>query len=316
LTGIHFLLTYRCNFECDHCFLYCGPHAPGTFTLGQIRRVLDEARAIGTVDTIYYEGGEPFLFYPIMLEAIRLARRASFKVGVVTNAYWATAPEDADHWLGPLRDCGLFDLSVSEDEFHWGKEGESPAARGVESARRLGIPVNTICIEGPAVKAAPAARGADDASGRGSDREGRRKGEPVVGGDAVFRGRAADKLTEGLPRRPWAEFTECKREELVDPRRVHVDSYGNVHICQGVSMGDMWRTPLSELVGGYDAGSHPICGPLSRGGPAELARTYGVEHDEEYVDECHFCFDVRRALLERFPEWLGPRHVYGLDPSQ
>jgi len=22
---VHFLLTYTCNFECDHCFLYCGP---------------------------------------------------------------------------------------------------------------------------------------------------------------------------------------------------------------------------------------------------------------------------------------------------
>ncbi len=40
LTGIHFLLTYQCNFECDHCFLYCAPHAKGTFTLDQLRKVL------------------------------------------------------------------------------------------------------------------------------------------------------------------------------------------------------------------------------------------------------------------------------------
>lgn len=27
LTGVHLLLTYTCNFACDHCFLYCGPEA-------------------------------------------------------------------------------------------------------------------------------------------------------------------------------------------------------------------------------------------------------------------------------------------------
>jgi MoaA/NifB/PqqE/SkfB family radical SAM enzyme len=29
MNGIHFLLTYTCNFECDHCFLYCGPKSQG-----------------------------------------------------------------------------------------------------------------------------------------------------------------------------------------------------------------------------------------------------------------------------------------------
>ena len=29
LTGIHFILTYTCNFECDHCFLYCSPKSKG-----------------------------------------------------------------------------------------------------------------------------------------------------------------------------------------------------------------------------------------------------------------------------------------------
>lgn len=43
LTGIHFLLTYTCLFECDHCFLFCGPHMKGTFTLEKIEKVLDEA---------------------------------------------------------------------------------------------------------------------------------------------------------------------------------------------------------------------------------------------------------------------------------
>lgn len=37
LTGIHILMTYKCNLECDHCFLYSGPSAQGAMTLPQIR---------------------------------------------------------------------------------------------------------------------------------------------------------------------------------------------------------------------------------------------------------------------------------------
>jgi len=60
LTGIHFLLTYACNFECNHCFLYCKPNSAGTFNLKQIRNILDEATKIGTIEWIYFEGGNHF----------------------------------------------------------------------------------------------------------------------------------------------------------------------------------------------------------------------------------------------------------------
>ena len=68
LNGIHFILTYACNYTCDHCFLYCGPNSQGTFTLTQIKQILDEAVKIGSIEWIYFEGGEPFLYYPIMIE--------------------------------------------------------------------------------------------------------------------------------------------------------------------------------------------------------------------------------------------------------
>ena len=128
LTGIHFLLTYRCIFECDHCFLYCGPHAQGTFTLEQIKRTFGEIKKIGTVEWVYFEGGEPFLYYPSMLEGIRLARDMGFKVGIVTNAYGAVSEEDAEVWFRPLADLGVAYLSISDDSFHYGEDRNQYAA--------------------------------------------------------------------------------------------------------------------------------------------------------------------------------------------
>jgi hypothetical protein len=66
-------------------------------------------------------------------------------------------------------------------------------------------------------------------------------------------------------------------------------------------MGNMWQRPLSALSKEYEADSHPICGPLVKGAPALLAQEYDVNPEADYVDECHFCYPVRRALVERFP---------------
>ena len=138
ISEIHFLLTYRCNFECDHCFLYCSPNTPGTFTIQQVEEVLQEALKIGTIKMIYFEGGEPTLYYPLLLESIKRAHQKGFEVGIVSNAYGALAEEDAHLWLDPLAEAGLSVLSVSDDTFHYGEDRDNPAL----IARKVGDKLN------------------------------------------------------------------------------------------------------------------------------------------------------------------------------
>lgn len=298
LGGVHILLTYTCNFECDHCFLYCGPGAAGTFTTSQIDALLAEAGRIGTLRSIYFEGGEPFLYYPLMLDGIQRARRKGFGVGVVTNGYWATTIDDAVIWLKPLKNCGIEDLSISDDAFHYGDLPATPAQNAYKAARRLNMPADTICIQKPVIEYSDSAQTP--------------KGAPVVGGGAKFRGRAVETLAPGLPGRPWDTYRECPYENLAQPGRVHIDAFGNVQICQGLSIGNCWESPLSEIVAEYAPRSHPIIGPLVAGGPAALVDAHDSTHRGQYVDACHLCFLTRLELLSRFPQWLGPRQVYGL----
>jgi len=296
LKGLHFLLTLQCTYECDHCFLYCSPQVEGTFTLSQVKQVLAEAQKIGTVEEIYFEGGEPFLYYQLLRESIKVASELSFYTSIVSNCYWAVTVEDALINLSPLKDVGLKGISFSDDVFHSGNEADEKPKFARMAAEKLGIEADIICIEEPtAISSA-----------------GRKKGEPVVGGSTCFRGRAADKLTEGLPVTPWETFTSCEDEELIDPGRVHLDSFGIVHICQGLSIGNMWDVPLSELMTRFDPYAHPILQHLIEGGPAQLAKTYNTIPEGDFVDRCHFCFNVRRALIERFPQCLTPKSVYGL----
>jgi MoaA/NifB/PqqE/SkfB family radical SAM enzyme len=266
--------------------------------MDQLIKVFDELVKIKTIESVYFEGGEPFLFYPLMVEAIRIARNKGFKVGIVTNAYWATSERDAELWLKPLAELGVSDLSLSDDSFHFEEQGPSPANYALKAAKRLGLPVAVISIDKPTVQY--------------DLNKDQAKGKPVLGGTTMFRGRAVDKLIKGLPTKPWRQLEECPYEDLRDPERVHLDPYGNVHLCQGLIMGNVRETPLSKLVEEYDNSSHPICGPLAEGGPALLSRTYAIKHRSRYVDACHFCYCLRLSLLDRFPKHFAPRQVYGL----
>jgi MoaA/NifB/PqqE/SkfB family radical SAM enzyme len=283
LTGVHFLVTYRCTQECDHCFVYSSPRAQAVFSGDRLTELIEQCVDIGTVEWVYFEGGEPFLYYPVLVRGVRRAGQLGFRVGLVTNAYWATSVEDALlclEGLGPVQF-----LSVSSDDLHHG--GDAAALERVDhalvAAGRLGIPASIIRVESPT-------------SGSG---------------DVMFRGRAADTLAPGLPRFAASSFRACPHEALDAPERVHVDPLGLVHVCQGITIGNVFETPLSEIVQRYDPASHPIVGPLLRGGPAELARVVAFAADPSgYVDACHLCFLARRRARLDDCAHLDPAGVY------
>ena len=294
LSGLHLLLTYECNYECDHCFVWSGPSQSGTMTIETIKHVLREAEALGTINWIYFEGGEPFLYYEIMCKGIELARARGFNVGIVTNAHWATSDTEAAKWLEPLA-RSVEDLSISSDGYHGGNEGAQLTETARRTARGLGIPVDFISVAEPEATEAQGAAGQLPA------------GESAV----LFRGRAAELLASRVTARPWEQFTECPWEDLRQPGRVHVDAFGNLHICQGISIGNLLNRPLAQIMANYDPDEHPIVGPLLAGGPAELVRRYGLPHEDGYADHCHLCYKMRCALRGQFPDVLTPDQMYG-----
>lgn len=290
LTGIHLLLTYQCTQECDHCFVWSSPHYLETMTLKQINELLKEAKKLGTVKWVWFEGGEPFLYYPIMVKGVKEARSLGFKVGVLSNAYWATCIEDALEWLSPLAEVGVSNLGLSSDLYH-GEDLEAERVKnGVVATQKLGIPVGILATSKMPEKLA---------------------GLPGRVSELMYRGRAASKLLEGAPRKPWTELKECPYENLASPERVHIDPLGYVHVCQGLCIGNAWQHPFSEIIQSYDASSHPVLKWLVKGGPTSLVKEFGLPHEKSYADACHLCYMARLQLISKFPDMLTPRQMYG-----
>ena len=47
-------------------------------------------------------------------------------------------------------------------------------------------------------------------------------------------------------------------EELQAPGRVHVDPLGYVHLCQGLCLGNLFRSPLRQICSDYDPETYPV----------------------------------------------------------
>jgi hypothetical protein len=187
------------------------------------------------------------------------------------------------------------DLSVSSDLYHENEPAGLKAKFASEAAGKLGIPNGMISIAQPEEH--------DGASPSGQLPKGK--------SSVMYKGRAAVKLAEKTVQRPWRELTECPYEDLEEPGRVHVDPFGNLHICQGIVIGNLFVSPLAAICERYDIETHPITGPLHRGGPVELVDLYSLPKREKYADACHMCYEARVNLRTRFMDILTPDQMYG-----
>lgn len=299
LSEIHLLLTYECNLECDHCFVWGSSKQNGTMSLKNFSKVLQQAKNLDSLKWIYIEGGEPFLYYPILVKAVRMSTELNFNVGIVSNGYWATNLEDAEEWMRPFK--GLIqDFSISSDMYHWTEKYSQQAKNVRQVAELLNIPMYVITINQPEETCTETTIGK------------LKLGESAV----MYRGRAAEKLAPKAVQHSWKSFTKCPYEDLQNPERVHVEPFGSLQICQGISIGNVFDTSLVQICETYNPIIHPIIGPILQGGPVELVRHYRLPHEERYADACHLCYKARQSLRMKFPDILMPDQMYGvLEPG-
>jgi len=294
LNGLHLLLTYQCTFECDHCFVWGSPFQTGTMTLNDLRTIFNQSKDNSAIEWIYFEGGEPFLYYQLMLSGIKLANEFGYKVGLVTNSYWATSEEDALLWLYPL-EGKVQDLTISSDLFHFSEKISQQSKYVTQAAEKLKIPIGVICIEQPEIPSNPSV------------------GQiPSESSSVMYRGRAADKLTHNAVYQSAINFIACPHENLRNPGRVHIDPFGNMHICQGISIGNIFSSSLSEICNNYSPSTHPIISLLLDGGPLQLAKHNNIHYQDAYADACHMCYEVRKLIRDNFTDILLPNQMYGV----
>jgi MoaA/NifB/PqqE/SkfB family radical SAM enzyme len=110
------VLTDRCNIACSHCLPECDPKRKERLSWPAVEQIIRQAQARGTISTICFTGGEPFLDVPVLTRGVQLCAELGLESTVMTNAFWAKTQASARAMLERLR--GLSRLGLSTDTFH------------------------------------------------------------------------------------------------------------------------------------------------------------------------------------------------------
>ena len=317
------ILSYRCQAACAHCLYNCGPAWHGWMMLDEIHTALENARSVwGAGFQVHLTGGEPFLNFPRLLDATKIAVELGIPVYVETNAGWVKSISKAETRFRQLREAGMAAVLVSVSPFHQAAFPLKRTLDGISAARSVFGSGRVIVYQSDWLPEL-AQHGIDQPVQLGKYIE--KYGEHGAGYHLwqgfglISGGRAGYTLGNLIPRHPPQAFEgiRCRDEVLFAPHS-HLDLYGNFipGFCGGISLGD-WHD-LADLVRGVRVGDvSALVETLFVDGPYGLAQIAVINHgyqppEDGYAGKCHLCVDVRRhmSVVGSYPENLLPEQFY------
>jgi len=272
------LLTRQCLFSCTHCNTLSGPRQTHTFSHMVLVRALHYLSRVRTITDVIFSGGEPFLHYPLLKHGVFEASTLGLRPSVWTSGYFFRTRDDVVHALRPLIEVGLKGCLLSADEFH----ENADLARNVEIFRSaladIGCDLHLSSFSMKETAAPPTLA---------------RSGDLPLGGPVPFMGRAARNIPGNMALWDPEDLDLCPHLDLASPTYLYLDSHGNLHLCPGIVLHNIFRGHVRRFFKEFVPHAHPIMGPLSQGGPRALARALEIPVDPGYADQCHLCWEVR-----------------------
>jgi len=319
------IFSYKCTSSCRHCMFAGSPAWKADwmsddllnrtlgYLAGRIAPAPDGSDGVGINHGLSFTGGEPFLNFDLLIKAARQAAALGIPSTLVeTNGFWCKDDLTAKYNFLDLKEAGLKGALISVNPFIAEEVPFERTARAVRYGREA---FGKACIvhqehyfyqflrlgtTGLMTFREYLARG----------REGLSQAELLPVGRAAY--------APGLFRKQAAAafFGQNCRAELLNPRHVHFDNYGNyvTGYCSGIALSSLDR--LSNGDREVDPDERPIIAAILTDiqDLHDLAvRDLGyVPKERGYVSKCHLCVDIRRHLVlsgARFAE-LGPRGFY------
>ncbi|MEM2122059.1 MAG: radical SAM protein [Candidatus Bathyarchaeia archaeon] len=320
------ILSYKCTSKCRHCMYACSPDwnpdwIPRrdmeeilTQLAGRIKESPYGSSKISLNYGLHFTGGEPFLNFKLILEAVNMANEFGIpSTFLETNCFWCVDDKVTRERLQELRDTGLNGILLSVNPFIL----EQVPFERVERAFRISREVfgGNIIVYQSFFFSQFESLGIRDVLNLEEyllrSPFGLRFAELLPMGRAVYK---LGYLYEKTPAKYF--FKESCREELTRGWHVHFDNYCNYipGYCGGISLGD--AREIDSLRQGIELSDKPILEALSKG-LGELYE-FGLkefnyeELSEGYVSKCHLCLDIRKHIAQQTGELkeLEPREFY------
>lgn len=258
---------------------------------------------------LHLTGGEPFLKYDLLLEAVDLAKQYSIpSIFVETNSFWCIDDVETEEKLIELKQAGLNGILISVNPFIVEYIPFERIERCVEKSLKI-YNYNTMIYQYEFYKQFEKMclrnRLNFEEYMRVFGFEGLRYVELIPMGRACYRLR---ELFYKYPAKTF--FEENCGDSLLRDWHTHIDNYGNyiTGYCGGLSLGDA-RKLDSLLEEGVDLDERPILDILINRNLEELYK-YAVrefnykEREEGYISKCDLCLDMRRCIATQSKDYL------------
>jgi hypothetical protein len=322
------LLSYKCSAECRHCMYACSPKWKGDWiTREDLEEILSQLagrirpspwgdQTISLNHGLHFTGGEPFLNFELLLEAVAMAEELEIpSTFVETNCFWCSDDETTRERLELLERAGLKGILISVNPFY----AEYVPFERTERCIRISQQVfdRNVVVYQLAYYHRFKQLGIKERIGLEDYLEltsGERLTEQV---EMFLMGRAACQLRGLYPTYPACTFfDEPCRPPFLREWHNHFDNYGNLMpgYCGGISLGH-WRDLDTLVEEGIDLDEHPVLRFLIAEdvqGLLQLAEDFGYRESQEgYLSKCDLCLDLRSHLVSKgdFQE-LSPKEFY------
>ncbi len=265
---------------------------------------------------LHFSGGEPFLNFKLLLEAVEIAEVLKIpSTFVETNCYWCKNDMLTRERLQVLKEKGLKGILISVNPFYAEYVPFERTDRCIRISQEVFGP-NVMVYQVEYYRLFKRL-GISDKLPLDEYNELAKKESVSERVELFLMGRAAKKLKDLYPSYPSRRFLdiECQPEFLRSWHN-HFDNYGNFMpgYCGGISLGS-WFELDRLLKAGIDLESRPILRFLineDMTGLLDFAIDEGYQElSEGYVSKCHLCLDIRQNLVSNGDyDELQPREFY------
>ncbi|MFX0138432.1 MAG: hypothetical protein ACFFDN_32620, partial [Candidatus Hodarchaeota archaeon] len=235
--------------------------------------------------------------------------------GVITNSFWAKNNEIAKKKLERLKKAGLTALTFSSDFFHQEFVPLDYVRNSLKAAVVLGF--DNLYVDSYFVNDNTTDNYLNQITKSNLEIIGDMKNVEFHRLPMSVEGRGTD-LTEylnlnvelpsgGCPVPFWIDG------DLENPETVEIDCEGNVTLCPGICIGNTNIQSLTKIIQDYDINNHPVLSIIWEEGPKgllEIAKEQGFQQNQQYFNECHLCYELRKFLQPIYPNSLAPRDCY------
>jgi len=310
-----FLLTYKCDAECEFCYYNCSPKQGGLMPVEMAINCRQSLRELaGDNAKIHITGGEPFLYWERLVEILREGKKHNLCIVdmIETNGCWAIDEGIIKDRLKTLDGLAINRLKISCDPFHQEYVDIELVRRLAHIAKEL-LGENRVLVrwekylENPVVMKNISI----------AEKE-KRYTEALKDYPCRFTGRAGGRIAELVAKDTVQQITKSNcRDAFLSAKGVHIDPFGNVFsgTCSGIIVGNVTKTNLYEIWRNWKPENDFIIERLFQKGPAGLldeAIKAGYTPFEKYAGKCHLCTSIRQFLFSKglYKSTIGPTECY------